>query len=67
MLVWNYLLGAGCRAHVVTGVQTAEQKLRGGDAAPDSVALITGYDADAVAAVDAPGSRGLYRLAYILS
>jgi hypothetical protein len=24
VLVWNYLLGAGCRAHVVTGVQTAE-------------------------------------------
>jgi hypothetical protein len=22
-LVWNYLLGAGCRAYVVTGVQTA--------------------------------------------
>jgi len=50
-----------------SGVQTAEQKLRGGDAAPDSVALVTGYDADAVAAVDAPGSRGLYRLAYVLS
>jgi len=48
--------------------QTAEQKLRGGDAAPDRVALITGYDAAAVAAVAPAGATsGLYRLAYVLS
>ncbi len=50
-----------------SGAQTAEQKLRGGDAAPDWVVLVTGYDADAVAGVAAPGIRGLYRLAYVLS
>jgi len=50
-----------------SGAQTTEQKLRGGDAAPDWVALVTGYDADAVAGVEALGSRGLYQLAYVLS
>jgi hypothetical protein len=53
--------------------QTAEQKLRGGDAAPDGVALVTGYSAEAVAEVAgtelavAGGIAGLYRLAYVLS
>jgi hypothetical protein len=50
--------------------QTAEQKLRGGDAAPDWVALVIGYDAEAVAlaARELPGGiAGLYRLAYLLS
>lgn len=59
-------------AHLLRNVahssaQTAEQKLRGGDAAPDRVLLVAGYDADAVAGVDAAGMRGLYRLAYVLS
>jgi hypothetical protein len=50
--------------------QTTEQKLRGGDVAPDWVALVIGYDADAVAlaARELPRSTtGLYRLAYLLS
>jgi hypothetical protein len=48
--------------------QTTEQKLRGGDAAPDRVALVTGYDAAAVAAAAPAGAvTGLYRLAYVLS
>lgn len=48
--------------------QTAEQKLRGGDASPDVVALVTGYHEAAVqAAAVAGASVGLYRLAYILS
>lgn len=62
--------------------QTAEQKLRGGDATADWVMLVIGYRADAVASVAAeemtdtamvahgamPGSiTGLYRLAYVLA
>src|SRR5207244_1058694 len=46
--------------------QTAEQKLRGGDAAPDWIALVSGYSAEAVASVagELNGVAGLYRLAY---
>ena len=48
--------------------QTAEQKLRGGDASPDVVALVTGYHEAAVQAAALAGATvGLYRLAYILS
>ncbi len=48
--------------------QTAEQKLRGGDASPEVVALVTGYHEAAVqAAAVAGASVGLYRVAYILS
>ena len=49
--------------------QTAEQKLRGGDAAPDWIALVSGYSAEAVASVagELNGVAGLYRLAYILA
>ena len=48
--------------------QTAEQKLRGGDASPDVVALVTGYHEAAVQAAAIAGATvGLYRLAYILS
>jgi hypothetical protein len=48
--------------------QTTEQELRGGDAAPDRVALVSGYDAAAVAAVAPAGpATGLYKLAYVLS
>jgi hypothetical protein len=49
--------------------QTAEQKLRGGDAAPDWIALVSGYSAEAVASVagELKGVAGLYRLAYILA
>ncbi len=60
-------------AHVLRAIahpppQTAEQKLRGGDALPDRVALVTGYDADAVAAAAPAGAvTGLYTLAYVLS
>src|SRR5204863_3839552 len=48
--------------------QTTEQKLRGGDAAPDWVALVSGYSVDAVASLaqkelKLPGSvAGMYRL-----
>ena len=53
--------------------QTTEQKLRGGDAAPDWIALVSGYSADALASLaskelNLPGSVvGIYRLAYILA
>jgi len=60
--------------------QTAEQKIRGGDAHADCVLLVGGYDADAVQAVvagdlreleaqgAAPGRiEGLYRCAYSLT
>jgi len=52
--------------------QTTEQKLRGGDAAPDWIALVSGYSAEAVARVgrelDLPGAvAGTYRLAYVFS
>jgi hypothetical protein len=51
---------------------TTEQKLRGGDAAADSIVLVSGYDADAVAAVaagelaQAPIAK-LYRLACLMN
>jgi hypothetical protein len=63
-------------------VLTTEQQLRGGDRAPDWVALVNGYDAEACAALAAselndaaliahgaaPGSAaGVYRLAYVLT
>ena len=49
--------------------QTTEQKLRGGDQAPDRVALVIGYDFEAVAAarqeLAVPGAvAATYRLAY---
>jgi hypothetical protein len=48
--------------------QTTEQKLRGGDASPDVVALVTGYHSAAVSAAAVAGATvGLYRLAYVLS
>lgn len=48
--------------------QTTEQKLRGGDASPDVVALVTGYNATAVQAAAVAGATvGLYRLTYVLS
>jgi hypothetical protein len=51
--------------------QTTEQKIRGGDAEAEWVALIGGYDADAVAAAAkeiAPDAiPGLYRLSYLLT
>jgi hypothetical protein len=65
-----------------SSAQTTEQKLRGADAAPDWIALVSGYSAEAVASVARqdlneaamvtrgalPGSAaGLYRLAYLLS
>ena len=59
-------------AHLLRAIgqppQTVEQKLRGGDASPDVVALVTGYHASAVQAAAVAGATiGLYRLAYILS
>ena len=59
-------------AQPMAGPQTAEQKIRGGDAQADRVLLVCGYDADAVQAAArglAPhGSvTGLYRLAYCLT
>src|SRR5689334_13437170 len=59
-------------AHLLRAIgtppQTAEQKLRGGDASPDGVALVTGYEEAAVRAAAIAGATvGLYRLAYILS
>ena len=50
--------------------QTIEQKLRGGDAAPDWIALVSGYSAEAVASLagkELHGVAGRYRLAYILA
>ena len=51
--------------------QTTEQKIRGGDAQANWIALIGGYDADAVDAAAraiAPSAvRGLYRLSYLLT
>lgn len=51
--------------------QTAEQKIRGGDAEASWIALINGYDADAVdaaaRAIAASAVRGLYRLSYLLT
>ena len=60
-------------AHLLRAVaqpapQTAEQKLRGGDASPDVVALVSGYHEAAVQAAAVAGAAvGLYRLAYLLS
>src|SRR6266850_1496747 len=54
----------------VHAAQTTEQKLRGGDAAPDWIALVSGYSAEALASLaskelNLPGSVvGIYRLAY---
>jgi hypothetical protein len=56
----------------VQGGPTAEQKIRGGDAAADRVLLIGGYDAEAVSGA-ARGlalpraTLGLYRVSYSLS
>ena len=51
--------------------QTTEQKIRGGDAEASWIALISGYDADAVGAAArelAPTAlTGLYRLSYSLA
>jgi len=54
------------------GTQTAEQKIRGGDATADKVVLIAGYDAQAVQhAADElrlpDATIGLYRLSYSLA
>jgi hypothetical protein len=56
----------------MSGTQTAEQKMRGGDATADRVLLIGGYDAEVVAAASrevAPSgaATGLYRLSYSLA
>jgi hypothetical protein len=56
----------------VSTMQTAEQRIRGGDATADKVLLVGGYDADAVRraaeAVAIPGAIwGLYRLSYSLA
>jgi len=49
-------------------VQTAEQKIRGGDASADWVLLVGGYDADALAPTPLPeGVVGFYRPAWSLS
>ena len=56
------------RAIAQSAPQTAEQKLRGGDASPDVVALVTGYHEPAVKSAAVAGATvGLYRLAYVLS
>jgi len=48
--------------------QTAEQKIRGGDASADGVMLIGGYDVEAVTkSAMAEGIVGVYRPAYSLS
>jgi hypothetical protein len=48
--------------------QTAEQKMRGGDGSADSIVMINGYDAGALAAVDLPGAvTGIYHLACLLT
>lgn len=62
--------------------QTTEQSIRGGDAAADWIILVSGYDADRIADIDAnvmneatfaamgaqpSATSGLYRLAYSLS
>jgi len=70
------------RAMVRPGALTTEQRLRGGDAAPDWVVMLNGYSSEAVASVAAhelssaallahgaaPGAvAGSYRLAYVLT
>ena len=50
--------------------QTTEQKIRGGDAVADWIVLVTGYDADAVAAVqigEAPVAACVYSLACVMN
>ena len=53
--------------------QTAEQRIRGGDAQADWLVLVGGYDDDVVRAataggLDLPGAvEGLYRLAYSMT
>jgi hypothetical protein len=59
-------------SQIVQGGPTAEQKIRGGDAAADRVLLIGGYDAEAVSGaargLALPGATlGLYRVSYSLS
>ena len=59
-------------AQPMAGGQTAEQKIRGGDATADKVVLIGGYDAEAVgraaSELSLPGAvRGLYRVSYSLT
>ena len=52
---------------VAGALQTAEQKIRGGDATADWVLLVGGYDAEAVRAAAMPeGVVGFYRPAYSL-
>jgi len=51
-------------------VQTAEQKIRGGDRIADWVLLVGGYDVEAVKSVldlQPDGIAGLYRPAYSLT
>lgn len=58
------------QAAPMPSVQTAEQKIRGGDAVADWILLVNGYDVDAVRDavtndLSVPGAiTGLYRLAY---
>ena len=53
-----------------SSAQTTEQKLRGADAQPDWIALVTGYSAEVVASLASELPGGIadsYRLAYILA
>ena len=59
-------------AQPTPSAQTAEQKIRGGDATADKVLLVGGYDAEALRAaahqLDVPDAVvGLYRLSYCLT
>jgi hypothetical protein len=50
--------------------ETTEEKIRGGDAAADWIVLVTGHDADAVAAVqinEAPVAACVYSLACVMN
>lgn len=50
--------------------QTTEEKIRGGDAAADWIVLVTGHDADAVAAVqinEVPVAACVYSLACVMN
>ena len=60
------------KAQPMSGPQTTEQKIRGGDATADRVLLIRGYDAEAVKAAAEhaapPGAvPGFYRVAFSLT
>ena len=56
------------KSRPITGPQTAEQKIRGGDASADWILLIGGYDSQAVRNAIVPqGTTGFYRPAYSLS